>query len=63
MLVGLLSGGYLSDRFGRKKIFYSGLVSITIATWIMIFPESFVVFIVCRIVIGLGSGKYIDIDL
>ena len=56
MLLGLLAGGYLSDRFGRKKIFYSGLVSITIATWIMIFPKSFIVFIICRIIIGIGSG-------
>jgi MFS family permease len=57
MLLGLLCGGYLSDRFGRKKIFYSGLASVTIATWVMIFPKSFIVFIICRIVIGVGSGK------
>lgn len=57
MLLGLIAGGYLADKFGRKKIFYTGVASITIATWIMIFPESFIVFIVCRVLIGLGSGK------
>ncbi|XP_046846066.1 solute carrier family 22 member 15-like [Xenia sp. Carnegie-2017] len=56
MLLGLLFGGYLSDRFGRKKIFTAGVIAITIVTWIMIFPKSFVVFIVCRIIIGVGLG-------
>ncbi|XP_046846068.1 organic cation transporter protein-like [Xenia sp. Carnegie-2017] len=56
MLLGLLFAGYLSDRFGRKKIFIAGVIAITIATWIMIFPKSFIVFIVCRIIIGAGSG-------
>ncbi|XP_028398773.1 solute carrier family 22 member 5-like [Dendronephthya gigantea] len=56
MLLGLIAGGYLADKFGRKIIFYIGSASVIIATWIMIFPESFIVFIVCRVFIGLGSG-------
>ena len=61
MLLGLLFAGYLSDRFGRKKIFIAGIIAITIATWIMIFPKSFIVFILCRIIIGVGSGKRNDV--
>ncbi|XP_046846762.1 solute carrier family 22 member 15-like [Xenia sp. Carnegie-2017] len=57
-LLGLLLGGYLSDKFGRRKIFISGIVSVTLATWIMIFPKSFELFIICRVLIGIGSGLY-----
>ncbi|XP_046846067.1 solute carrier family 22 member 16-like [Xenia sp. Carnegie-2017] len=58
VLLGLLLGGYLSDKFGRRKIFICGVISVTVATWIMIFPKSFVVFIVCRVFIGISSGIY-----
>ncbi|XP_046846902.1 solute carrier family 22 member 15-like [Xenia sp. Carnegie-2017] len=57
-LLGLLLGGYLSDKFGRRKIFICGIVSVTVATWIMIFPKSFELFIICRVFIGIGSGFY-----
>ena len=57
MLIALVIGGYLSDKYGRKIIFYSGCVIILITSWIMIFPKAFVVFIVCRVFIGIGSGN------
>ena len=56
MLVALLVGGVMSDKFGRKKIYYVGCVLIIVATCIMVFPKAFVVFIVCRVFIGMGSG-------
>lgn len=56
-MVGLVIGGYLSDRFGRKRVFYIGVVGIVVATWVMVFPKYFAVFIAGRLFNGLGSGK------
>jgi MFS family permease len=56
-MVGLIIGGYLSDRFGRKIVFYTGVVGIIIATWVMVFPKYFAVFIAGRLFNGLGSGR------
>ena len=57
MLTALLVGGALADNFGRRMTMYGGVVLIVIATWIMVFPKAFVVFIVCRVFIGMGAGK------
>ena len=59
MLISLLVGGFLSDKFGRKVLWYGGCALAVVATWIMIFPKSFVVFIVCRVFIGIGLGEYV----
>ena len=59
MLAALLVGGVLSDKFGRRNVWYGSGIVILVATWSMIFPKSFVVFIVCRIFIGIGSGTYL----
>ena len=56
MLVALLVGGSISDYFGRRSVLCAGFYIIIIATWIMIYPKVFVVFIVCRVLIGIGSG-------
>lgn len=56
MLASLLVGGFISDRFGRKIVWYCGGDIVLLATWIMIFPRSFAVFIVCRVFIGIGTG-------
>lgn len=59
MLIALLVGGFLSDKFGRRIVWYGSCALVAIATCIMIFPKAFVVFIVCRVFIGVGSGKYL----
>ena len=61
MIIGLLIGGYLSDRFGRRFILYTGFVCLVVPNWVMVFPKEFIVFIVCRIIIGFGQGIYIYI--
>ncbi|CAB3994346.1 organic cation transporter -like, partial [Paramuricea clavata] len=55
MLVALLVGGYISDTFGRRIIWYGGCALAIVATWIMVFPKAFVVFIICRVFIGIGA--------
>ena len=56
MLLALLIGGFLADKFGRKIMLCGGCAVVTFATWIMVFPKAFMVFIVCRVFIGVGSG-------
>jgi MFS family permease len=63
MLAALLVGGVLSDKFGRRNIWYGSCIIILVATWIMIFPRTFVVFIVCRIFIGIGTGMHLSGNL
>jgi MFS family permease len=63
MLAALLVGGPLSDNFGRRIFWYFGCVLVVVGTWIMVFPKVFVVFIVCRIFIGIGAGTYPLISL
>ncbi|XP_028401286.1 solute carrier family 22 member 15-like [Dendronephthya gigantea] len=56
MLVGLLFAGSLSDKYGRRKIISAGFIISTTAAIVVVFPKNFVVFIVCRLIFGLGSG-------
>ena len=56
MLVCLPIAGYLSDKFGRRIIVGVGFVVLTLAALIVVFPKGFIVFIVCRLIFGMGSG-------
>ena len=56
MLVGLLIGGYLSDKYGRRRIVGSGYAINAIVSLVIVFPKSYIAFIICRLVFGLGSG-------
>lgn len=56
MLAALLVGGVFADNFGRRITAYAGVFLMVLATWIIVFPKSFVVFIVCRVFIGVGTG-------
>ena len=58
MVASLLVGGVFSDNFGRRIAWSSGIFLMVLATWIMVFPKSFVVFIVCRVFIGIGAGTW-----
>ena len=56
MLAALLVVGVFADNFGRRITAYAGVFLMVLATWVIVFPKSFVVFIVCRVFIGLGTG-------
>ena len=59
MLVGLLIGGFLSDRYGRKVVYCSGCIGVLFVTWVTVFPKDFAVFIAGRTLSGLANGKSI----
>ena len=56
MLPCLVIGGYLSDKYGRRIVIISGIYLAIIASLIIVFPKSLIVFIVFRIFIGFGGG-------
>ena len=58
MLIALFLGGYLGDRLGRKIIYYFPLVGVVLATWLIVFPKHFAVFIAGRTFIGMCSGMF-----
>lgn len=56
MLVASLIGGFAADRYGRRIVYYIGLVGTVIGTWVMVFPQYFAVFIAARTFVGLALG-------
>ena len=56
MLIGLLIGGYLSDKYGRRRTSMFGQSLNFLASLAMVFPKSYIVFVVCRIAVGFGRG-------
>ena len=58
MFIGLLIGGYLSDKYGRRGTCRFGFSLNCLAALAMVFPKSYIVFVVCRIGIGFASGMY-----
>ncbi|XP_046579591.1 solute carrier family 22 member 5-like [Haliotis rubra] len=56
VLFGSIIAGYCSDRYGRKKVVYGGLLLSTISNLIASFSLSWIMFAVFRVLIGLGIG-------
>jgi MFS family permease len=54
--VGLLPAGKVADIVGRKRVFTTGVVVYTIGSLLAAFSNSFMVFIVLRVLQGLGAG-------
>jgi MFS family permease len=60
---GALFWGYLTDRFGRKKLFLITLALYLVATVATAFAGSFLVFAICRFFTGFGiGGEYAAIN-
>ena len=57
MFIGLLVGGYAGDRWGRKITYDLPIVGVILATWVMVYPKHFAVYIAARTFIGMTSGK------
>ncbi|XP_046579732.1 solute carrier family 22 member 4-like [Haliotis rubra] len=56
VLFGSIIAGYCSDRYGRKKVVYGGLLLSTISNLIASFSVSWIMFAVIRVIIGLAVG-------
>ncbi len=64
LLVTALLGGFLSDRFQRRKIFVMGSsVIIACSFLILVFSHSWGAVLLSSAVLGLGFGSYLGIDI
>ncbi len=64
ILVSSIIGGYLSDRFQRRKVFVVvSAVMIAIALLILALVTAWVAVLVAAVIVGLGFGSYLAVDL
>jgi len=56
IVVGIIPAGYLADRFGRKRVFMTGIAVYSIITLVTGFSTSPTEVIVLRLLAGLGMG-------
>ncbi len=58
--IGSLIGGVLTDKFGRKRIFFLNISIFIIASILSIFSPTIVFFIIARFIAGLPTGSDIS---
>lgn len=64
ILISSVVGGYLSDRLRRRKIFVMGSATlIAVALLILALVTSWIAVLVAAVVVGLGFGAYLAVDL
>ncbi|MFN0169144.1 MAG: MFS transporter [Bryobacteraceae bacterium] len=56
LTLGSLSGGWLADRFGRRRLYQLNLLVFGLATLAAAFAPDFGALLACRFVAGLGLG-------
>lgn len=56
IVVGLIPGGRLSDRFGRKRMLIFGITVFSIFTFLSAFSQGYSALILLRIIAGIGEG-------
>lgn len=64
ILISSVIGGYLSDRLRRRKIFVMGSAAlIAVALLILAFVTSWTAVLIAGVIVGLGFGAYLAVDL
>ena len=58
--IGSLIGGILTDKFGRKRIFFLNMSIFIIASILSIFSPTIIFFIIARFITGLPTGSDIS---
>jgi putative MFS transporter len=56
IVIGILPAGYLADRFGRRWVFFGGIVAYSVVTFVTGFVNSASAIAALRLVAGLGMG-------
>lgn len=58
-----LSSGHMADMFGRRMIVFLSGILCSVAASFMIGSMDYTVFMFCGVLMGLGVGAYISVDL
>lgn len=58
ILISVIPGGWLADRFGKKKLVYAAGIFAFIGTLIAIFSPNLTVFYAGGIILGIGIGQF-----
>ena len=58
LLIGALIAGHAADHFGRKPMFFSGVLIMVIFNFVAYFSVSWVMFAMIRCFIGIGMAIY-----
>jgi len=56
MFIGSLFGGFITDRIGRKKMFFYDFLYITIVAVFQLFAPNLVTIAILRVLVGIGLG-------
>jgi MFS transporter, putative metabolite transport protein len=62
-LLGALFGGYLLDKFGRKRMLYVDLVFFIVSAIMGAFAPNVIVLAICRFIMGIGVGVDLPVVL
>ncbi len=64
ILISSIAGGYLSDRFHRRKVFVMAAAGlICVALLVLAFFTSWTTTLIAAVIVGLGFGAYLAVDL
>ena len=61
-LFGNVAAGQIADLFGRKPPFFASLVLIAVFNFVGYLSSSWIMFLVVRVLIGIGTGCFLTIQ-